>query len=226
MTEDRLYKQIRDTLKNDFVPVKPLKEAWKRAFWIFPLTLFCIVFTLEVFHLRPDYLNFHLMELWGFILLQVLACYFILSESLKTGIPGSFVSPFRLTVLGVIGPVVFLIASMLNYEINPSHPAAGQEWAMGMACISIVGGLGFLALLAGVLLSRSGLPFRAGTVGLLLGLSGGLTAEASWRLHCPFTSWDHVLVFHGGAIIILAAAGLAVGSYWKRRAAARSSKLS
>jgi len=75
-----------------------------------------------------------------------------------------------------------------------------------------------LALLFGFVLVRAGLPFRARTTGLLLGLGNGLAVEAVWRLHCPFSSWGHILLFHGGAVVVLMAAGMAIGRLWERKA--------
>jgi len=218
VSEDCLFEELKEKLKDDFVPVKPLKEAWERALWILPVSLVFAAVTLVIFHLRPDYLNFHPLELYGFILLQILACYLALTVSLKTGIPGSFRSPVYLILTGLAGPLIFLVSSWINYDVSPNSPEAGHQLSTGAACLTIIGAFGLLALAAGFLLARSGLPFRSKSVGLLLGLAGGLAAEASWRLHCPFTGWDHILIFHGGALLILAAIGLAIGHFTRRRA--------
>lgn len=216
MTEDLLYKKIRERIGNDFARVKPLKEPWKRALWIFPIVLLLAAAILAVFHLRPDVSNFHPLELYGLIFLQVAVCYVLLRSILKTGVPGSYLSLSYLATLGVAATAVFLAASLVLYRAGPNHPAAGQEWSMGAACISVVGILGAASLIGGFFLARYGLPLRAPATGLLLGLGSGLAVEAAWRLHCPFTSWDHVLVFHGGAVLILAFAGAFFG-YLRRR---------
>ncbi len=218
VTEDRLYKQIRETLKDDFAPVKPLRAAWKRALWIFPLTLLFAAAVLFLFRIRPDNNHFHFTELYGLILLQVFACYLLLTVLLSDRIPGSLKHPLYLASFGISGIAIFLIASFLSYRISPVHPDTGQEGAMGMACISIIGAIGLLALLFGFLLARPGLPFRARSAGMLLGAGGGLAAEAVWRLHCPYTSWDHILIFHGGAVLILALLGWVLGHIQKLKA--------
>lgn len=217
MTEDRLYQQIREKIEEDFAPVKPLKEPWKRAFWIFPFVLLLAVAVLAVFHLRTDASNFTPLGLYGFILLQVAVCYLLLSAVLKTGVPGSFLSLSSLALLGVTAAAVFLEASRVHYSASPNPPPPGQEISMGAACIAIVGIMGVASLIGGFFLARHGLPLRSGTTGLLLGLGSGLAVEAVWRLHCPFTSWSHVLVFHGGAVLILASAGVVFGYLGKKR---------
>jgi hypothetical protein len=215
--EDQLYKQLRERLRGDFTPLKPLEKPWKRALWIFPISLVFMVVTLAVFHLRSDYANFHPLVLFGFIFLQILACYLAFTVSLETSIPGSVKSPLLLTGIGLLGPAVFGIASWAASHVSPSPPLSDQGWKTGMACLTIIGLYGLLALMFGFFLVRSGLPFRAEAIGLLTGLGGGLTAEAAWRLHCPNTSWDHILIFHGGSVLFLLLAGLIIGFLWKRK---------
>ena len=217
MIEDRIYTQIREKLGNDLTPVTPLKNAWKRAIWAIPVCCLFITITLLLFKLRDDYSNFHPVEIWGFILLQSLICFLIMTAVLKSGVPGSFPNFLYLVFPAFTGTVIYLAFTFLHFNTSPNHPDPGMELKTGIACISIIGGYGLFALLAGYILARSGLPFRAETVGLLSGLGNGLMAEAAWRLHCPYTSWDHVLIYHGTPILILLAAGLGLGRLWKFR---------
>lgn len=218
MIEDPLYKQIRKKLKDDFTPVKPLKATWKRALWFFPISLLYMVVTLAIFHIRPDYMNLSPLVLWSFFLLQILVCYLVLTASLEECIPGSVKDPLVLAGIGLMGPGVFFIASWITFNVSPNRPIPGQEWKMGMICMSVIGMFGILALLFGFFLARAGLPFRARATGLLLGIGSGLTAEAAWRLHCPFSSWDHILLFHGGTVFLIVFVGIIIGCLWKRKA--------
>jgi hypothetical protein len=218
VTEDQLYKKLRDKLSDEFTPAKPLERAWKRALWIFPISLVFIAATLAVFHLRSDSVNFHPLALYGLIALQILACYLAITVSLETSIPGSFKSPVFLITVGLTGPVVFSIASWIAFRVSPNQPSPDQELRIGSACLSVISLFGLLAILIGYFITRSGLPFRAKAVGIILGLGSGLTAEAAWRLHCPYTSWDHILIFHGGAVFFLLLAGLITGCIWEKKA--------
>jgi len=217
VTEDHLYEQLRERLRDDFVAVKPLKVAWKRALWIFPISLLFMEFTLAVFHLRGDHVNLGPLVLWGFYLLQLLACYLVFAVSLETCIPGSLKAPVALATIGLIGPAIYFIASWVTFRISPHRPNPGQEWSTGIACLSAIGMFGIIALLFGFFLARAGLPIRARAAGILLGLMSGLAGEAVWRLHCPVSSWDHILLYHSGAIFVLVAAAFAVGYFWKRK---------
>jgi len=216
VSEDRLLENLKQSLAGDFVPLKPLRESWKRALWIFPIALLLTGVTWTVFHLRPDYANFGAIEFWPFYVLQVLAGYWTLFVSLEMGIPGCLKPPVVLAGIGLTGPVIHLIASWSAFRISPSWAAPGREWVTGAACISAIGIFGGLVLLFGFFLARAGLPIHAGTAGLLLGLGSGLAAEAAWRVHCPITSLNHVLPFHTGAILALIAAGLIIGFRWQR----------
>jgi hypothetical protein len=221
VTDDRLYQKLRKELGDDFHPVKPLGNAWKRALWIFPAAVFCLAATLAVFHLRPDHAGFHFLELWGIVAMQILVSYKILEYSLNTGIPGTIRNRFVLAGISVWSLALFIIASLIALETSPKQPAPGQEWTMGTSCLAVIGIYGFVFLLIGLSLVRSGLPIRPVTIGFMLGLSSGLSAEAVWRLHCPYSSLDHILIFHGGGIVLLTAAGFVFGLLWKRRARGR-----
>jgi hypothetical protein len=215
--EDRLLKQLKEDLAGDFAAVKPLMKSWKRALWLFPLSLLLMEVTLAVFHLRPDHVDLGPLALWGFCSLQILASYMIFAVSLEACIPGSGRSRTFLISVGLIGLVIYLAISWFTFRVSPNWPGPGQQWHLGMACLSAIGTLGILALLFGFFLARAGLPMHARATGLLLGLGAGLAAEASWRLHCPISSWDHILLFHGGGILFLIVAGLILGSFWKRK---------
>jgi hypothetical protein len=215
--EDRLLKQLKEDLAGDFAAVKSLMEPWKRALWLFPLSLLLMEVTLATFHLRPDHVNLGPLALWGFCALQILASYILFAVSLEACIPGSGRAPIFLLSVGLIGLVIHWIISWITFRISPNWPAPGQEWHLGMACLSAIGMLGILALLFGFFLARAGLPMRARAAGLLLGLGAGLAAEASWRLHCPISSWNHILLFHGGGILVIIGVGVILGSFWKRK---------
>ena len=216
MEEDRLLKQLKEDLAGEFTPVKPLMPSWKRALWIFPLSLLLMEITLAIFHLRSDHAALGPLALWGFCSLQILAAYAIVIVSLQTCIPGSTRNPAFQGGVGLTGLAVHWATSWFIFRLSPNWPGPDQEWHLGIACLLGIGMLGILALLFGFFLVRAGLPIRARSAGLLLGLGGGLAAEAAWRLHCPFSSWNHILVFHSGSIVIIVGVGMLLGWLWKR----------
>jgi len=65
--------------------------------------------------------------------------------------------------------------------------------------------------------STRGMLRRTVTAGFLRGLGSGLCGEAAWRMHCAYTSWDHILYAHTGAILLTVVLGTALGFWWQRR---------
>ncbi len=217
MNGDRMLERLKEELAGDFTPVKALKEPWRKALWIFPISLLFMAITLAVFGLRPDYANLGLIAFWGFCFAQVLACYLAFTLSLEAVIPGRAKDPVVLAIIGLVALAIHFIASWFTFRISPNWAAPGQELQTGMACLSAITIFGVLALLFGFYWVRFCLPIRSGTAGILLGLGSGLAAEAAWRSHCPISSWDHVLPFHFGAILVVMAAGWIGGYLWTKK---------
>jgi hypothetical protein len=48
--------------------------------------------------------------------------------------------------------------------------------------------------------------------GVLGGAGAGVVTDGIWHLICPFADLSHVLVWHGGAVLALAALGWIVGT--------------
>jgi len=217
MTEDHLLQRLKQELSGDLTAVKPLAEPWKRAAAVFPIWLLLMILTLGVFGLRSDYLTLGPAVVWGFSLAQVAICYLAFTSSLESSVPGrsrTWIALFGIVIAGLMN---YLAASWITHGINPSRAEAGHELRAGIACLSAIAIYASLPLLSAIWWIRSGLPLRPRAAGLLLGVGSGIAAEAAWRLHCPISSWDHVLAFHGGAILAAAAAGVIFGQIWQRR---------
>ena len=95
----------------------------------------------------------------------------------------------------------------------------------GPACLALEGLIGLTALAVAAALILRSTPLRASFAGLLAGAGTGLMAEGVHHLDCPVTHLAHVLVWHGGAIVLLALLGagfgLALESLERRRMEAR-----
>jgi hypothetical protein len=66
-----------------------------------------------------------------------------------------------------------------------------------------------LVLLLAVLLAR-GLPMRPGIAGSLAGMGAGTAVDGGWRLYCAYSNPTHVIFSHGGAVVVLTVAGVAI----------------
>ena len=61
------------------------------------------------------------------------------------------------------------------------------------------------------------LPTRAPLAGLLGGAGAGASADGLLHLICPMSDLHHVLVWHTGAVVLLAVGGFLAGTLWERR---------
>ena len=94
--------------------------------------------------------------------------------------------------------------------MSPTVIEADREASVSGVCFIITVILGLVPLALFLLLSSKGLTSRPKILGLVCGLGCGLSGEAVWRVHCPFNSWDHILVSHSGAIVAVAILGAVI----------------
>ena len=83
-------------------------------------------------------------------------------------------------------------------------------WRIGLVCIAAtaVSALPIVALTS--VMAVRAFPTRPGVTGALAGLSGGLIADAGWRLFCHFSEPAHVMATHLGGIAVAVVAGVLV----------------
>ena len=151
----------------------------------------------------------------GFSLIELAFCVVLLFISLRFSIPAMAGSPS--TALGWVAGalVVHFIVSGVTLERSALSPQAGHEWRDGLTCLSAITILSLAPLALGAVLLLRGLLTRLLPAFLLTGLACGLAAEATWRLHCAYSTWGHVLPFHTGALVlpllVASAAAMSVG---------------
>jgi hypothetical protein len=98
-----------------------------------------------------------------------------------------------------------------------SGPAAA---AVGAQCATIEGAIGLPHLAIAIWLTLRALPIRPRWSGALAGAAAGLLADSVWHLACARNDLEHLLVWHLGATLAMAAVGALSGSLWPRRMAA------
>ena len=223
MSEHTRFESIRGRIEAEMVPVRPLSGAWKRALFLPLLFGMLVGIVLLVLGLRSDYEVLGPSIAWGFAVLQCLAAYAVLTLGLRITIPGADLPITILAFVALLGLGLHFAVAELSFQLSPISVEAHQFWRMVVVCASITLGLGLLPLAVFLVFASRGLPRSATTVGLLCGLSSGLCGEAAWRMHCAYTSWDHVLPAHSGAILLTALLGAALGS-WAQSRNCRSSK--
>lgn len=216
MAEDRLLERLKTELDGDFAPVVPLAESWKRALWLWPAALVLLAVAIAGFGLRIDHARLGTLGLWGLGIVQFGAAYLVLAASLRSTIPGRALAPLLLLAAATAAASTHFAASEISLLMSQNAVGPGQEWRFGFICIAIILIFAAIPFLLGIRLLRAGLPIQVRSAGVLMGLGSGLTAEAAWRFHCPFTTWDHVLPFHSGAILAVLLIGLIFSNLLRR----------
>jgi hypothetical protein len=217
VAEDRLFEKIRNEIASDLAPVRPLGPPWKRASILLLLWLLLIAVVLAVFGFRRDYHVLGPWVVWNLTLVQTLAAYAAVVFAVRLTMPGSLIPGSYLAVIAAAASVIHWTISGILFHLSPTRVEPGREWRLALICFASELCLGLIPLAVILALSRKGLPLRPITLGLLAGLGSGLTAEAAWRMHCAYNSWNHILLSHSFAILATALLGGMLGFSWKRR---------
>jgi hypothetical protein len=196
---------LRDTVRGDLRPVRPLRSPVQRAFWLLPLAAATLACAVLVFSLRRDAPALGWTLTWGASLAQVLIGVWLIVLALRDAVPGRQLNTRALAT--AIALVLGFSAALTIQTWRVSPIGIRTAWALITTECFVGTWLTALPLLFGaVLLVSRAFPTRPWTTGLLAGLGAGATADAGWRLFCHFTTPGHVLLSHTAGML---AAGLA-----------------
>jgi hypothetical protein len=215
--ENMQYKQLKDQISRDLTPVQALAPTWKRACALFAVWALLILLVLFLFGIRPDSENLGPWLLWTLPLIQLLSAYAIVAVSIRWTIPGSAVPSSVLVGITLLGAAIHLAVSWFMFYLSPIGVEPDESTHAFTVCLVITLLLSLLPLITALVLSARGLPSRPAVLGLVFGFGCGLSAEAVWRLHCPYNSWNHILLSHTGAIIAAGLLGFVLSSLYFRR---------
>ncbi|HEX3645394.1 MAG TPA: NrsF family protein [Vicinamibacterales bacterium] len=198
--------ELRDRIRRDLRPTKPLRPPYVRALVLIPLAVATVLSVPGLRFFRSDMLVIGFLKAWGFSFGQALAGLVIVGVALRESIPGRGLSRGAIAATIVIGlaiPVVLLAVTASAFNIGPEP---GQGFEEGIGCFRVSAISAIPALIAAAFLAARALPTRPALAGALYGLGCGLIADAGLRLFCGYTAPGHVLLGHGGAVV--AAMGL------------------
>ncbi len=212
---DRLLERLREEISDELRPVRPLGPFRRRILPLAGLWFLVAVAVLSVFGLRVDHQQLGVLGTWVFPAIQLLAVLGVAAYLHQSTIPGSL--PPQRAFPGVVAAALlthlFAVAGTRHLHLNsPPDPIRAA-----LVCFFFVLLLGLPLLVGFIWLVRSGLFSRPARIGLLAGLAGGLGAEAAWRLHCPYTSWEHILSSHTLGALVIAGAGVVYLVWHERR---------
>jgi hypothetical protein len=207
---------LRDAVRRDLRPTKPLRPPFVRALVLIPLAVAIVISVPGLRFFRPDMAAIGFLKAWGFSFGQALAGLIIVAVALRESIPGRGLSQRAIAVTFIIGlaiPLVLLAATASAYDVGPEPGQALQE---GIGCFRVSAISAIPALLAAAFLAARAFPMRPALSGALYGLGCGLIADAGLRLFCDYTEPSHVLFSHGGAIVAAMVFGAVVSKFIPR----------
>jgi hypothetical protein len=216
--DQELLKRLEREIARDLAPVRPLAAPGVRALWLPAAWVVLVGLGWLVLGPRPDIGVLGAWRSMGFSALEVVCCAVLLFLALRRSIPAMAGSPSAGLWWAAGALLVHVTVSWATLERSALAPAAGHEWSEGLICLSAITILSLPLLGLGAVLLRRGLLARALPAFLLTGLASGLAAEALWRLHCPYSNWGHVLVFHTGAFVLPLLVAWAAARLGDRRA--------
>ena len=204
MNASRIPAALLDAVKRDLKPVRPLASPERRALALLPVGIALLVGMPELWSWRT-HAALAPWPSWGLSALETMLSLVILTAGFREAVPGRELSGRVLTALMCTACVSFVLINMtLKSPAGISH-ALWIQWFW--ECIRTAITFSIPALIAPAWLVSRALPNRPAWSGALCGFGVGLMADAGLRLLC----WDgdcmHVLVAHGGAILILVALG-------------------
>jgi len=207
---------LRAAIAADLRGVRPLPPPGRRLVWVAACAAALVAAVLFFAGLRPNGGSLGPLLLWGVTAVQLIVGVALCGLALREAVPGAGASTSgKAAALGA-GACFQVFASVACADATGGSPAA-PFW-QGDKCMGLEIVIALPALLVTAALVARAYAVRPEWAGALGGVGAGLVADAIWRLVCPYCDLVHLLVWHSGAIALLALVGLAAGALtsWQR----------
>ncbi len=206
-------------VRRDLRPVRPLAAPLRRALALLPIGLALLVGVPAVWGWRANFSALGLAAAWGLSGAQTLAGLLIVGAALREAVPGRELSARYIAATLGAAAALFVGSTLVTYQLAPVvQPSVWVRGAWECFWMEAVSSLPVFA--ATVWLASRALPSRPALAGAIHGLGAGLMTEAGVRLFCRVSTPAHVLLSHGGAILLLGVAGALIATLvekWKAR---------
>lgn len=203
--------ELRQLVRSDLRPVRPLAAPARRAAVLLVWAPVAVTLVLATGPARPDAAELGWLLSWGVVLAELVAGAGLVTLALGEAVPGRGAGRQAGLIALAGAATLFVVLAVLVRGASAGVPVPNPLLTHGPACLTLSGLIGLTALaVVAVLIFRSN-PLRASLAGLLAGAGTGLMAVGVYHLDCPVTHLAHVLVWHGGAIALLALLGLGFG---------------
>lgn len=212
---------LRRAVERDLRPVRPLPSPWRRSVWAAVTVGAVWAGALLLTPLRSDFADLPMWVGWGGAGLQLILGLGLIVLALRQSVPGEGApGGVAMTWLAVTMSVQVAVG-ILTAHFSPGADLGEHALAHGVGCMAYDATMALPATLVTFWLLFRALPTRAPLAGLLGGAGAGASADGLLHLICPMSSLDHVLIWHTGAILLLAVGGLLAGIVWERSRARR-----
>ena len=204
MNVSRIPAELLDAVKRDLKPVRPLASPGRRALALLPIGLALLIGMPQLWSWRSHSVLASASS-WGLSALETVLSLIVLTAGFREAVPGRELSRRVLTALLGIASVSFVWVNATLHSPAGISQALWIQWFW--ECIGTAMTFSIPALIVPAWLVSRALPNRPALTGALCGLGVGLMADAGLRLICWDGDYAHVLVAHGGAILLLVGAG-------------------
>jgi hypothetical protein len=215
-TEPPVPPELLAAVEREMRPVRPLASPARRALALLPLGIALLIAIPAFWGVRSNFAALGPAVAWGLSGLQALAGLVVVGAALREAVPGRELS--GAAVAATVGAALALFAG-LTFATEAVAPAAVPPGVWGRfawECFWMAAASSVPALAAAAWLVARALPTRPAVAGALYGLGAGVMADAGVRLFCWVSSPAHVLVAHGGSILLLAIAGAVAATLVER----------
>ncbi len=203
---------LRQAVERDLDPVRALPAPWARAGRLVPLALALLVGVPWMLGLRRDASALGPWWAWGTSAAQVIVGIMLMGLAMREAVPGRNLSRGVIALAFTGGLGVLVVVSLATFAVSPTTAPPALRMPYFSYCLRHSALLGAPGVIVAGLLAARALPVRPWVAGGIYGLGGGLMADAGWRLFCNVSSPSHVLVAHGGAVLLMVALGMATAT--------------
>ncbi len=203
--------ELRRLVREDLRPLRPLPTPARRALVLLVWAPVAVGLVLATGPARPDAAELGWLFSWGVVLAELVAGAGLVTLALGEAVPGRGAGRQAGLIALAGASALFVVLGVLVRGASAGIPVPNPLVTHGPACLTLSGLIGLTALAVVTVLIIRSTPLRASFAGLLAGAGTGLMAVGVYHLDCPVTHLAHVLVWHGGAIALLALVGLGLG---------------
>ncbi len=216
MTSSTLPEALRRAVEADMRPVTPLPPAWRRTLGVVTVAALAVAAALVTYSLRHDLTTIPHWLSWGCSALQFLFGTLLVGLALREAVPGRATPSGAAAVALGLGFALQLVVGILTWVASPGAPFNWRGFSGGVVCMQNEVTFALPALIVTFWLVSRALPLRPSVAGVLGGAGTGLVADAINHLICPMSDLHHVVVWHTGAVAVLALVGWLAGTLWER----------